>query len=281
MIRKDEYDMILLVSSKKDVASLNIAKQILENYSFEEKASFQGNPVYETILGNRKVRLITLNEESVKAQSLTNSFDELDLMVFISRHSSKSGTPTLSVHTPGNLGKAELGGLPRRVSISPANAMRNALRMMARLRSEMQLSYDVSYECTHHGPSLDVPTMFVELGSSAAQWNDPVGAEAVAQAAMEAVSAFGVSQAKAVLGIGGPHYNSKFTRIALENDLAFGHIIPKYAIEGIDIEIIRHCVDRTLEKVDNAILDWKGIRGENKVSLVKMLTEIGLPFEKV
>ncbi len=281
MIQKDEYDMILLVSSKKDVASLNIAKQILENYSFEEKASFQGNPVYETILGNRKVRLITLKEESVKAQSLTNSFDELDLVVFISRHSSESGTPTLSVHTPGNLGKAELGGLPRRVSISPANAMRNALRMMARLRSEMQLSYDVSYECTHHGPSLDVPTMFVELGSSAAQWNDPVGAEAVAQAAMEAVSAFGVSQAKAVLGIGGPHYNSKFTRIALENDLAFGHIIPKYAIEGIDIEIIRHCVDRTLEKVDNAILDWKGIRGENKVSLVKMLTEIGLPFEKV
>lgn len=281
MIQKDEYDMILLVSSKKDVASLNIAKQILENYSFEEKASFQGNPVYETILGNRKVRLITLKEESVKAQSLTNSFDELDLVVFISRHSSESGTPTLSVHTPGNLGKAELGGLPRRVSISPANAMRNALRMMARLRSDMQLSYDVSYECTHHGPSLDVPTMFVELGSSAAQWNDPVGAEAVAQAAMEAVSAFGVSQAKAVLGIGGPHYNSKFTRIALENDLAFGHIIPKYAIEGIDIEIIRHCVDRTLEKVDNAILDWKGIRGENKVSLVKMLTEIGLPFEKV
>jgi D-aminoacyl-tRNA deacylase len=281
MIRKDEYDMILLVSSKKDVASLNIAKQILENYSFEEKASFQGNPVYETILGNRKVRLITLNEESVKAQSLTNSFDELDLMVFISRHSSESGTPTLSVHTPGNLGKAELGGLPRRVSISPANAMRNALRIMARLRSEMQLSYDVSYECTHHGPSLGVPTMFVELGSSAAQWNDPVGAEAVAQAAMEAVSAFGVGQAKAVLGIGGPHYNSKFTRIALENDLAFGHIIPKYAIEDIDIEIIRHCVDRTLEKVDNAILDWKGIRGENKVTLVKMLTEIGLPFEKV
>jgi D-aminoacyl-tRNA deacylase len=281
MIRKDECDMILIVSSKKDVASLNIAKQILENYSFEEKASFQGNPAYETISGNRKVRLITLNEESVKAQSLTNSFDELDLMVFISRHSSESGTPTLSVHTPGNFGKAELGGLPRRVSISPANAMRNALRMMARLRSEMQLSYDVSYECTHHGPSLDVPTMFVELGSSAAQWNDPVGAEAVAQAAMEAVSAFGVSQAKAVLGIGGPHYNSKFTRIALENDLAFGHIIPKYAIEGINIEIIRHCVDRTLEKVDNAILDWKGIRGENKVSLVKMLTEIGLPFEKV
>jgi len=281
MIRKDEYDMILLVSSKKDVASLNIAKQILENYSFEEKASFQGNPVYETILGNRKVRLITLNEESVKAQSLTNSFDELDLVVFISRHSSESGTPTLSVHTPGNLGKAELGGLPRRVSISPANAMRNALRMMARLRSEMQLSYDVSYECTHHGPSLGVPTMFVELGSSAAQWNDPVGAEAVAQAAMEAVSAFGVGKAKAVLGIGGPHYNSKFTRIALENGLAFGHIIPKYAIEGIDMEIIRHCVDRTLEKVDNAILDWKGIRGENKVSLVKMLTEIGLPFEKV
>jgi D-aminoacyl-tRNA deacylase len=277
----EENGIILLVSSKKDIASLNIANQILSHCHFEEAESFQGNPAYETRIDSRKVILVTLNEESVNAQNLTSFFRDLELVVFVSRHSSESGTPTLSVHTPGNLGKAELGGIPRRVSISPANALRSALQIMSTLKDGMQLSYDVSYECTHHGPSLDVPAMFVELGSSAKQWNDLRAAEAVAQAAIGAVSKFDNRQAKAVLGIGGPHYNAKFTRIALERNVAFGHIIPKYAVGGIDVEIIRQCKEKTLENVNEAILDWKGIRGENKLSLVSMLDEVRLSFEKV
>ncbi len=54
----------------------------------------------------------------------------------------------------------------------------------------MKLDYEVSYECTHHGPSLNVPAMFVELGSSEKQWNDSRAAEAVAHAAMEAIAKF-------------------------------------------------------------------------------------------
>ncbi|MDH5793727.1 MAG: D-aminoacyl-tRNA deacylase, partial [Candidatus Bathyarchaeota archaeon] len=186
--------------------------------------NFQENPIYEANIGGRKVKLATLNEESVYAQNLPDFFNNLELVVFISRHSSVSGTPTLSVHTPGNLGKAELGGLTRRVSVSPANAMRDALKAMMQFKEEMRLSYKVSYECTHHGPSLNMPTMFAELGSSPKQWNDLKAAEAVAHASMKAISKFGESQAKAVLGIGGPHYSEKFSRIALESEIAFGHI---------------------------------------------------------
>jgi D-aminoacyl-tRNA deacylase len=273
--------MILLVSSKKDTASLNIRKQVLACADFNDAGSFLGNPAYETSVGSKKVRLVTLNEESVNAQDLASLFDDLELAIFVSRHSSKSGTPTLSVHTPGNLGSAELGGLARRVSISPANAMRNALRMMADLKDKMRLGYDVSYECTHHGPSLDAPAMFVELGSSAVQWNDSWAAKAVAQAAIEAASKFDVRKTKAVLGIGGPHYNTKFTRMALNDELAFGHMIPKYAVGALDMGILRQCLERTLERVEEVILDWKGIRSENKTSLLKVLDSVGLHAEKV
>jgi len=222
-----------------------------------------------------------LNEESVYAQNLPDFFNNLELVVFISRHSSVSGTPTLSVHTPGNLGEAELGGLTRRVSVSSANAMKDALNAMMQFKEEMRLSYEVSYECTHHGPSLNMPTMFAELGSSPKQWNDVKAAEAVAHATMKAISKFGESHAKAVLGIGGLHYNNKFTRMALESEMAFGHIIPKYAISYIDVEILRQCVDKTLEKVEFVVLDWKGIKGEHKSKLIEMLEEIGVPFKKV
>ena len=237
--------------------------------------------MYEANIGGRKVKLITLNEESIYAQNLPDFFNNLEFVVFISRHSSVSGTPTLSVHTPGNLGEAELGGLTRRVSVSPANAMRDALNAMMQFKEEMQLDYKVSYECTHHGPSLNMPTMFAELGSSSKQWNDLKAAETVAHVAMKAILKFGESQAKAVLGIGGPHYSEKFTRVALESEIAFSHIIPKYAVPYIDVEILRQCIEKTLEKVELVVLDWKGIKGEHKSKLVEMLQEIGLPIQRV
>jgi len=274
--------MIAIVASEKDVASLNIAKQILTHYSFRKTEEiFQEKSVYSTEVNGKTVKLLTLKEETIYAQNITDIIEKPELVVFISRHSSLSGTPTLSVHTPGNLGEAQLGGIPRRVSISPANTMRKALTVMMRLKEEMNLNYEVSYECTHHGPSLDVPAMFAELGSSLKQWNDSKAAEVVAHSVMEAVSKFDDFPAKAVLGIGGPHYNKKFTKIALEKEKAFGHIIPKYALPIVDLEILRQCVKNTLEEVELAVLDWKGIKGQHKPKIIEMLEEIDLPFEKL
>lgn len=274
--------MILVVASKKDAASMNIAEQVLKHYDFKGTAEApRENSIRSTEIAGKDVKLVVLGHELTHAQNLTDLFPDPKLIVFISRHSSVSGTPTLSVHTPGNLGEAKLGGVPRKVSVSPATAMRNALKTMMRLKEEMQLDYEVSYECTHHGPSLDAPTMFTELGSSPKQWNDLAASQVVARAAMEAVSQFGKSPVKTMMGIGGPHYNRKFTRMALENEVAFGHMIPKYAISSLNLEILGQCVERTLEKVESVILDWKGIRGEDKQPLVRMLVEIGVAFEKV
>jgi len=273
--------IILIVSSNKDIASLNIKNQILNHCQFEKTSEkLQETPIHKSTINNKEVKLITLKEESIYAQSLSDSFRNIELVIFISRHSSESGTPTLSVHTPGNLNEAELGGLPRKVSFSPANAMRSALTVMEQLKLELQLDYEVSYEGTHHGPSLDVPTMFAELGSSPEQWANLRAADVVARATINACSSFGDHPAKAVLGIGGPHYNAKFTKLALESKLAFGHIIPKYAISNLDTEMLNQCVERTLERVDHAVLDWKGIKGEDKPRIVGMLDEIGLPFQK-
>jgi len=274
--------MILLVASRKDTASLNIAKQILNRYPFSITGeTFQENPTFSADINRKKVTLIMLNEEAINAQYLPQSFTHLSLIVFISRHSSTSGTPTLSVHTPGNFGAAELGGLPRKISVSPATAMRNALKALMLFKEGMNLDYEVSYECTHHGPSLNVPTMFVELGSSPTQWNDSRAAEAVAHATMSAIGKFGVSEKTAVLGIGGTHYNQRFTRLALNGEAVFGHMIPKYAIPLVNSEMLRQCVEKTLERVECTILDWKGIKSVDKPPLLKALKEIGLPYKKI
>ncbi len=274
--------MILLVASNKDIASLNIKEQILNHYPFRETArKFQENPTFEADINNKNVTLVTLNEESVRAQSLPEKFPEAKLFVFISRHSSQSGRPTLSVHTPGNFGDAELGGLSRTVSVSPALAMQNALKALMHYKGTLQLDFEVTFECTHHGPSLNVPTMFVELGSSPQQWSDLRAAEAVAHAAMEAIANFTAPTNTAVLGIGGTHYNQRFTLMALMGEAVFGHMIPKYAVNLVDREMLTQCMEKTLEKVSLAVLDWKGIRSEDKPNLLSALESAGLPFKKV
>jgi len=274
--------MILLVASRKDIAGLNIAKHILKNYPFKKTAeTHQDNPVFSTDINGKKVNYTMLNEESVNAQHLPDAFTNLNLIVFLSKHSSASGTPTLSVHTPGNLSTAELGGLPKQVSVAPATAMQNTLKALAYFKESMNLPYEVSYECTHHGPSLNVPTMFVELGSSPKQWSDSRAAEAVAHAAMSAIGKFGASEKTAVLGIGGTHYNRRFTRMALEDKAVFGHMIPKYAVPDVNAEMLRQCVERTLEKVDCAVLDWKGIKSADKPQLLNALEEAGIPYQKI
>lgn len=268
--------MILIAASTKDLASVNIARQILSNYPFKPIKE----RIYTAEVSDRKVELIMLDEELVYAQDIATLYPSLELVIFISRHSSISGTPTLSVHTPGNLGNADLGGITRKVSIASANAMKSALSTMAKLVKEKHLNYKVCYECTHHGPSLDIPTMFAELGSTPKEWKDLEAAEVVAHAVMKAVADFGQQVNKTVLGVGGPHYNEKFTKMALEGDVAFGHIIPKYAISQIDEAVLRQCVEKTFEKVEFTVLDWKGIKGEDKPYIVRILEKMGLKFQK-
>jgi D-aminoacyl-tRNA deacylase len=272
--------MKLVVESAKDVASKNIAQKIIELYQLQKTGqTYQEFPIYQETVEGTEIKLITLATESIQAQYISNDFSP-ELIVFVSRHSSQSGIPTLSVHTPGNLtSQTEKGGLPNQVSVAPASAMKEALKEMEQQVKEKQLDYSVSYECTHHGPSLLVPTMFVELGSSLAQWQDRKAAEAVAHAAITAVTTR-VAYPTAI-GVGGPHYNEKFTKIALTKPTAFGHMIPKYAVSQIDAEMLKQCAERTVERVETFMLDWKGLKGDDKQNLLEAIAQTGLRTERI
>lgn len=277
--------MILLAHSSLDVAGVNIAQKVLDLYSFTKTAeTYQDSPVYSLEINGRDVTFVTLKGESVNAQYLQDDFPKAELMVFLSRHSSQSAKPTLTVHAPGNFAAAELGGLPRCVSIAPAVAMQTALKALVHYQEQYGLrSFEVSYEVTHHGPSLRIPAMFMELGSSPPQWSDRVAAEAVAHSAMTAIANFEAPapSCSAVLGIGGTHYNQQFTLMSLMGAATFGHMIPKYAIAHVDAEIIKQCMEKTLEKVPYALLDWKGIKSEDKPGLLAALEAAGLPYKKI
>ncbi|MDQ1279379.1 MAG: D-aminoacyl-tRNA deacylase [Thermoproteota archaeon] len=263
----------LILATKDDVASSNIAARLLEEYPFVESSlKFRSKPVYSLTSVDGEVLMAFMAGEMVYLEGLEGLADAR-LVVFVSRHESRSGSPILSVHVPGNLSTAEFGGVSERVSIAPANAMQAALRMMAEQRKLLGLKgFEVYYEGTHHGPSLDVPSMFVEIGSSIKEWSDPLAGKAIAHAAMAA--AMNKQMVDAAVGIGGSHCNRRLTNLGLEFNLAFGHIIPSYAFKWLNPDTIKQCVERTLEKNPTVVLDWKGIDGKDRDGLQAVLDKV-------
>ncbi|MEM3028313.1 MAG: D-aminoacyl-tRNA deacylase [Candidatus Bathyarchaeia archaeon] len=272
----------LIVASRLDLASRSIAQRILSLYDFKESSTkICGEKVYEGLIDGEEASLAFVDSDITDTQFL-EGIVKPSLLIFVSRHESQRGTPILSTHVPGNLGSAEHGGLPKKVSIAPARAMKAALKALEFQRQERGLPYIVSYEATHHGPSLDIPTIFIEIGSTPKEWGDPKACEAVALSVEAAIKASRIDDSSmASIGIGGLHYNEKFTKIGLREGLALGHMIPKYAMPSIDAEVLRQCVERTLEAVEVAILDWKGIPSGPRRWIHETLKGLGLDIRRV
>lgn len=265
--------MRVLVTSVQDMASQTIHKILLEDFEFkEQQEQFEGNPVFS----NGSALLITTNRDLIHCNHLDNHFDA-EVFIFCSRHRSQSGRPALLVHSTGNFGyEAEFGGTPKELSISVGSLVRVALQTLYLEREENNLNeFDVTLEVTHHGPtSMQTPLLFVELGSNEQYWGNLEGARAVANAAMKCVQApLGKT---ASIGFGGTHYASKFNKLVLQSDIPIGHIAPKYALSEISKDVVEMMVQRSYERVDQAIIDWKGTNAENKKLLIPPLEDLGL-----
>ena len=142
------------------------------------------------------------------------------------------------------------------------------------------LDIDVTMEATHHGPtSFQVPVCFVEIGSGPSEWMNPALGRVAADAIMSAVNA-SLSQ-KPVVGFGGTHYSAKFTRINLEGDFEVGHIVPRFAIEaGINDSVLKDTFHKTNRNCDTALIDWKGLNGEDRRQLTAKLQDWGFRIER-
>jgi D-aminoacyl-tRNA deacylase len=234
---------------------------------------FDGNPVY----ASGEILLVSSKRDLVDSEHVERAF-KTDLFIFASRHRSEAGKPGLLVHCTGNwTEEAQLGGRPYELAVAPASAMKEALQELSRRKRELRLDgYEVTMECTHHGPtSLSTPLLFVEVGSDEEHWSDQLAAKAVASAVYKVAE--GVNRFKTALGIGGPHYSPNFTKVVLLSpEIAVGHIIPIYVLQGLKEEMVTKAVERTLEKVELILLDWKGLRAEHRDFLRPIIERLGI-----
>jgi D-tyrosyl-tRNA(Tyr) deacylase len=261
---------VLIVASEKDRAGLNIASCLVRDYGFDKSPEYSD----PRILQKDNVLLARTREETIHLESV-DPFPSITSVIFASRHTSEKGDPCLTVHCPGNvLSEAPYGGKPKSLALVEPNRMRAALLSLSENREELGLSYLVSLEATHHGPTeLPAPCMFVEIGSSAKQWEDTLAGKAVARAIWTAATS--PANGTPAVGFGGGHYSWKHTDAVVKGQFAFGHILSKYFFDGYDPAIVELAFRRTIGECSHAVIDKKGVRGSERNTLIELLSRTG------
>jgi D-aminoacyl-tRNA deacylase len=249
--------MLGIVVSRADEASEHVGERLLEtaDWTAREDASRPeraGGGTYHT-LANAELR--TFADLHLDLEGAAEAFTDPDLLAFVSRHAGETG-PLLTAHFTGNAGAAEYGGTPGELARAAPRAGDGALTT---LREHAPDGYDVTMECTHHGPSdPGAPSLFIEVGSAPEQWRDPDAADAVARAAVR-LAGTSPDARRTVVGFGGGHYAPRFTRIARETDWTVGHVVADWGLEALadagsdPADVIRQAFERS--RASRALVD--------------------------
>ncbi len=248
--------MHLLIASREDPASMSIASAVLDAYSFQENGGKPGILKYKNYL---------FSYIDIKHLFLDNFGDlfgaimeDIEDVIFLSKHSSKADIKSLTVHPTGNYSEALLGGREKKLSMSDPSKMSSTLRMMNEIYSGDIFS--VTYEATHHGPLMEnIPNFFIEIGTTREQWEDREALQTV----VEALLSENKSGGGAFVGAGGGHYMPKITRYSIENSVDMGHMISKHALEHLNEAMIAQSVEKT-PGCKGFILDRKGVKSNAK-----------------
>ena len=284
----------MIITSAEDKASMNIRNRFLNSQSVEfEKVNFtwHNNRVFklkcdlienDIYLGLTREVLIFLNDLKLDESEL-----KPDYLIFASRHTSKTARPAFLVHTTGNWSKdAEFGGAPYDLSKTSALLHKAGfISLIEQIFPPLLTKFSLDIEVTHHGPTiLDKPLIFMELGSSKAEWKMGAAGELLTNTIVNTIYKFLKFKLESNqivgLGFGGTHYAPNFHRLIKNKDIAISFICPKYHIQGLDKELIKKMIDNTSEQVDYFIIDWKGTNSEEKKHLIPLLEEFDIPIKK-
>jgi D-aminoacyl-tRNA deacylase len=260
--------MPVIICSKQCLAGQNIKEVLIAEHGFT-KVEHEKFPAW----GKGDILMVEVPEKQVEVEYLDDYF-ATDFYIFASKHKSESGKPCLTVHSCGNWGpESKVGGRPREVSYSAPVPKKIAFQYLA---SHPLEGFELTLECTHHGPtSMKTPLMFIEIGSSEKEWVNKKAGEIIADAIMEAANAK-QTKFRIAIGAGGTHYCPSFSKLELEIDIAFAHIIPNYAVDGLEEETFSQAVEKG--KPELLVLDWKGLKGAQREKVIGFAKNAGLSW---
>ncbi len=267
------YQKYLIIASKKDKAGVNITTQL---------SQFRENPVFSSMKQSPAFDFYLVDNEIIYTENLDlEKINQYDFIIFASKHKSEKKEKTLSVHAPGNFRKNDLGGEKEKVCKTSALFQKQIFEKLKNNVKEHNLeNYKVTLECTHHGPLIDKPCIFIEIGSTEIEWEDRRVGFVIAKTIRDIIKDFKENPYNEIaVGIGGPHYCPNFNKIQLNSNIALSHIIPQYVLPLTE-EMVKDALDKTEEEVDFALLDWKGLgNSEQRQQVIEILDKLYVRYK--
>lgn len=235
---------LLVLVSRADPASVTIRDALLDMGGWDDAGAFHGLPV------RRRAGFLMVEVEPMHLEcdlvdrALHKHGLDFDAILFASRHRAESAKPALTVHPIGNWGDADFGGLPRRLSPAAPLVMSRVLR---RLHAEVAgTKHQATFEATHHGPYVETPACFVEIGTDEAAWSDAKLGAKVARAILAAGEPSPMDDRPTLVLLGGSHYAPRAGDLVKAGRANIGHIVPAYALDrGIGADVLLEAVKRT------------------------------------
>ena len=290
---------------------MNILSEVLKIEGWGEAQDFPHGMV--TIHEVCEVQILLIDDLHILADGIDKEHEvstgfSVDEVLVLSKHASASEVPALTLHAIGVPGEtphgesARSGGIKGQ-AVPPSTRFGDMFRTMRKIAIEASLDkeYDITLEATHHGPLLDSPTLYLEIGSDEERWADSRAARVWAQTISICLGMSEDTQQRewpgdgdVMIGLGGGHYAPRHKAIISETEVWVGHILANYAIVFEDQEEPsptgpwKHSVRTAVESTRVAFpggnvfahLDRKSFKGWQRQALSSLLSELDVPVRR-
>lgn len=265
---------IAVVVSTKDPAGLNVKKNLIDNYQFiKTNKIFRADKIYKnTLIDGAIINLYTTEINSVHNENIDKEIDA-DIFIFATKHESASKKKSLTVHSPGNWSNADFGGKNNRLCLAPSLYLKTAFNQL--LDNNTLSDYEVIQEVTHHGPYLEKPCMFIEIGSELVSWQNNDAGNIIAKTIVDTIQKVhnNIVSFESAVGIGGLHHAPNFKKIMQNSNYSVSHICPKYMLEHLTKDLVLQALDKSVPVGKTIILDYKGLK-EHKQKVKDLVAQI-------
>jgi len=254
--------------SLNDYSKLEIDKN-QEVRASDSKIKFLKSKKYHNL------NLVVTDEELIHLKNIEKSEFQNSVLIFLSKHASKSKIPALTSHFTGNFSiDNSLGGAPSEIGVAYPSFQKVYMKNLYSMKNSLP-KYDLTIEASHHGPtSSSNPILFIEIGSSEEEWNNKKTAKVVCECLMQTIQNVSektnVEESEIAIGLGGNHYPQKFNNLILTSNIAFASIASKHNLRFISNEMLEQMGGKSIEKVTSIYIDKKGM-GSEKDRILSLL----------
>lgn len=219
--------------------------------------------------------LVVTDEELIHLRNINKFEFPNSVMIFLSKHASKSKIPALTSHFTGNFSTDNsLGGAAHEIGIAYPSFQKEYMKKLYSMKNSLP-KYDLTIESSHHGPtSSSNPILFIEIGSSEEEWNNKKTAKVVCECLLQTIQnankKTNIEESEIAIGLGGNHYPQKFNNLILTSNVAFASIASKHNLRFINTEMLEQMWKKSIEKVTSIYIDKKGM-GSEKDRILSLL----------